>query len=58
MNNEAIIPVILSSNYSGAWTHVPPTNEDLLMLTDQRRDVIYGPTLFALKYRAVPCTMS
>ncbi len=58
MNNEATAPIILSSNYSGACTHVPPTNEDLLMLTDKRRDAIYGPTLFALKYRAVCCTMS
>jgi hypothetical protein len=58
MNNEDVTPIILSSNYSGTSEHVALTNEDLLKLTDQQGSVIYGPTLFALKYRVLPCTVN
>jgi hypothetical protein len=57
MNNEDLNPIILSSNYSGTCAHTPLSNEDLLKLTSQMGDPIYGPTLFALKYRVVPCTV-
>jgi len=58
MNNEDVPSIILSSNYSGACEHTPPTNADLLKLTDQQRSLIDGPSLFALKYRVLPCTLN
>ncbi len=57
MNNEDVNPIVLSSNYSGACEHTPATNADLLKLTSQTGEMIYGPTLFALKYRVLPCTV-
>ena len=57
MNNEDVRPNDLSSNYSGACERSALTNEDLLRLTSQMGDPIYGPTLFALKYRVIPCTV-
>ncbi|CAF3366089.1 unnamed protein product [Rotaria socialis] len=58
MNSEDVASIILSSNYSGACDHTPLTNEGILKLTDQQSIVIYGPTLFALKYRVLPCTVN
>jgi hypothetical protein len=57
MNNEDVSPITLASNYSGACEHVPLSNEVILNFTDQQRMMIYGPTLFALKYRILPCTL-
>ena len=50
-------PIDLTTNYSGRCEHTPFTNEDLLKITSQMGDTIYGPTLFAMKYRVVPCTV-
>ncbi|CAF1184002.1 unnamed protein product [Rotaria sordida] len=59
MNNEDVhSPIILSANYSGGCRNESPTNGDLLKLTDQQGYVIYGPTLFALNYRVLPCTVT
>jgi hypothetical protein len=55
MNNEDVTPINLSSNYSGVCEHVQLSNEDLMRLTDQNKEMIYGPTLFAIKYRVLPC---
>ncbi len=57
MSKEDISSIVLSSNYSGTCEHTPLSNEDLLRLTSQAGDTIYGPTLFALKYRVIPCTV-
>ncbi|CAF4802356.1 unnamed protein product [Rotaria sp. Silwood1] len=58
MNTEDIATIILSSHYSGACDHQPLINEDILKLSGQQRNIIYGPTLFALKYRVLPCTVN
>ncbi|CAF3723721.1 unnamed protein product [Rotaria sordida] len=58
MNNEDVASIILSSNYSGAYDQKPLTNEDIVQLTDQQRSIIYGPTLFAMKYRVLPCAVN
>ncbi|CAF1665687.1 unnamed protein product [Rotaria sp. Silwood1] len=59
MNNENVSsPVVLSANYSGGCGNESFTNGDLLKLTDQQACIIYGPTLFALKYRVLPCTVT
>jgi hypothetical protein len=58
MNKIDDTAVSLCSNYSGAFEHTSPTNQDLLRLTDQQGVIIYGPSLFALKYRVLPCTVN
>lgn len=52
---KILLRLLTSSNYAGACGCNSLTNEDLLKLTDEDKDMIYGPTLFALKYRVVPC---
>jgi hypothetical protein len=56
MDNEDAVPITLSSNYSGACEHGSLTNEELLVLSNPDRTMIHGPTIFALKYRVLPCT--
>ncbi|CAF3189330.1 unnamed protein product [Rotaria sp. Silwood2] len=58
MNSEDVTSIILSSNYSGTYDHKPLTNEEIFKLTGQQQNIIYGPTLFALKYRVLPCTVN
>ncbi len=58
MNNEVVEPIILSTNYSGACAHGLLSNDDLMKLTNPRNYGIHAPTLFALKYRAMPCTLN
>ena len=58
MNNEDVSPIIIPPNYSGALGQKLLTNEDLLKLTNQERIMIHGLTLFALKYRILPCTVN
>lgn len=57
MSSEDHNPIKLVSNYSGGCEHSAFTNEDIFKITSQMGDTIYGPTLFALKYRVVPCTL-
>lgn len=58
MGSENIGAIVVSSNYSGVCEHAPLTNEDILKLTSGSKDVIInGSTLFALKYRMLPCTL-
>lgn len=56
-NNDDHHSITLSENYSGACNNKPFTNEDIFNLTDQQGYLIYGPTLFALKYRVIPCKL-
>ena len=56
MNNEDITPIILPLTYSSTRDHTPLINDYLLKLMDKRGCVIYGPTLFTLKYGVLPCT--
>ncbi|CAF1187591.1 unnamed protein product [Adineta steineri] len=58
MNNEETNLVHLCPKYSGGCEYTPLTNDDLLKLTDQQGQLIYGPSLFALQYRVLPCTMT
>ncbi|CAF3826513.1 unnamed protein product [Rotaria sp. Silwood1] len=58
MHSEDLTSTILSSNYSGAYDHKPLTSEEIFQLTNQQQNIIYGPTLFALKYRVLPCTVN
>ena len=57
MTTEDHNPMKLVSNYSGGCDHAAFSNEDILKITSQMGDIIYGPSLFALKYRVVPCTL-
>lgn len=57
MSTEDHNPIKLVSNYSGGCDHAAFSNEDILKITSQMGDPIYGPTLFALKYRVLPCTL-
>ncbi len=57
MCNDSVAPIIVTSNYSGACGHVPPSNEDLLKITNPKGCIIHGSTLFALKYRMLPCIL-
>jgi len=58
MNHEDVASIISSSNYSGFCGDAPLSNGDLLKLMDEYGNVIYGPTLFALKYRVLPCRVN
>lgn len=58
MDNKDIDPINLSTNYSGACEHIPLSNENILKLTDAQTETIHGTTLFALKYRVLPCTVT
>jgi hypothetical protein len=60
MHDKDVPRINMPSYYAGEYSsfgHVQPTNEDLLTLTDSDKTMIHGPTLFALKYRVLPCTM-
>jgi hypothetical protein len=56
MTTEDVSSIKIPLNYSGAHEGILFTNDDLLKSTSQERGVIYGPSLFALKYRILPCT--
>jgi hypothetical protein len=55
MCDENVSYVKIPMNYSGFCENTLFTNEDLLKLTDPEKDAIHGPSLFALKYRLLPC---
>jgi hypothetical protein len=57
MRDKDTTHIHLSSNYSGACEQVPLTNENLLELTNADRFMLDGQTLFALKYRVLPCKL-
>jgi hypothetical protein len=48
---------MISSNYAGICEHEPLTNENILQITKAAKDAIDGSTLFALKYRMLPCKL-
>jgi hypothetical protein len=57
MDSENIASTMISSNYAGICEHEPLTNTNILRITKPAKDTIDGPTLFALKYRMLPCTL-
>jgi hypothetical protein len=57
MCNESVASAVVSSNYSSASGQVPLSNEDLLKITNPEGSIIDGSTLFALKYRMLPCIL-
>jgi hypothetical protein len=59
MCSEGVATVIVASNYSGACEHAPPSNKDLLQITNPERCcLVDGPSLFALRYRMLPCILT
>jgi len=50
--------IALSSNYSGGCQITPLDNDALLKITDTQTVSIHGPSLFALKYRVIPCIVN
>lgn len=57
MDTENTGSTAASASYSGVCEHAPLTNEDILQITKTAKSIINGPTLFALKYRMLPCTL-
>jgi hypothetical protein len=57
MNKGEVVPTVLTAMYSGGVENTPLSNQDILQVTGPEFSTIHGPTLFALKYRVVPCTM-
>ena len=47
----------LSAHYAGKCGEEKFSTAELIQLTNPDRSMIHGPTLFAMKYRALPCTM-
>lgn len=58
MTTEDESSIIISPNYAGAQKRYWFTNEDLLKLTSEEGNLISGPSLFTLKYRILPCTVT
>lgn len=57
MNSQTTSEGSPAEAYAGSCQHGQFANVDLLQLTNPDRCMIHGPSLFALKYRVLPCTV-
>jgi len=57
MNSDETKSSDVSTNYSGKYAEGHFSTTELIQLTNPDRSMIYGPTLFAMKYRVLPCSM-
>ena len=58
MNSDNITSTAVFTNYPGLCEHEPLTNENLFEIASLNSEKINGLSLFALKYRMLPCTLT
>ena len=57
MNSDDQNKIVVSPSYSGGSAHSPLSNDHIIQLTSPDRSFINGQSLFALKYRVLPCQL-